>query len=136
MMYLFSGLAIVGALFCYLVMDAKISAFILSGVAVLFLYLQADQEIKAKLNMVEAKFDAAQANFNVDFAKDRREDKEKITALQDRADKLQAEADQAKGNQKAVEAQNEAIRKPLVDALNRQVSNASQDEAPPVTLKK
>ena len=45
-------------------------------------------------------------------------------------------ADQAKANQNLVEAQNEAIRKPLVDALNRQVSNASQDEAPPITLKK
>ena len=136
MMYLFAGLAIVGALVLFFVMEAKIFALILSGVAALFLVLQFTQEFNSKAKAVDTKLDAAQANFNVDFAKARGEGKEKITALQDRADKLQAEADQAKGNQKAVEAQNEAIRKPLVDALNRQVSNASQDEAPPVTLKK
>jgi hypothetical protein len=136
MMYLFSGLAIVGALFCFFVMEAKIFALILSGVAALFLVLQFTQEFNSKANAVDARFDAAQASFNVEFAKARGEDKKTITALQERSDNLQTEADQAKANQKLVEAQNEAIRKPLVDALNRQVSNVSQDEASPITLKK
>lgn len=135
-MYLFSGLAIVGALVLFFVMEAKIFALILSGVAALFLVLQFTQEFNSKSNVVEAKFDAAQASFNVEFAKSNGEDKKTITALQEHSDKLQTEADQAKANQKTVEAQNEAIRKPLVDALNRQVSSAVQDDAPPVTLKK
>ena len=138
MMYLFAGLAGLAGVAALVVFyfDLKILAIALGGVAALFLYIQQDQEHKAKSNAIEAKIDATQANFNLEFAKTRGEDKKTLTALRERADKLQTEADQAKANQNLVEAQNEAIRKPLVDALNRQVSNASQDEAPPITLKK
>ncbi|AGG33026.1 hypothetical protein D521_0457 [beta proteobacterium CB] len=135
MWYLFAGLAGVAALVVFY-FDLKILALALGGVAALFLYIQQDQEHKAKSNAVEAKMDATQANFNVEWAKDRWEDKKTVSALQERANTLQVEADQAKANQRSVEAHNEAIRKPLVDALNRQVTSVAQDDAPPVTLKK
>jgi hypothetical protein len=136
MMYLFAGLTGVAALVVFFVTESKTLALVLGGVAALFLYIQQDQEHKAKSNAIAAKIDATESSFNVDWAKDRGEDKKTISALQVRANSLQIESDQAKANQKSVEAQNEAIRKPLVDALNRQVSNASQDEAPPLILKK
>lgn len=136
MMYLFAGIAGVAAIVVFFVMEGKMLGLILSGVAALFLVLQFLQEFNASSNAKEAKIDATQANFNLEWAKARGEDKKTISALQDRSNSLQTEADQAKANQKSVEAQNEAIRKPLVDALNRQVTSSAQDDAPPVTLKK
>ena len=136
MMYLFAGIAGVAALVVFFLAEGKILGLILSGVAALFLFLQFTQEFNASSSAKEAKIDAAEANFNVEWAKARAEDKKTVTALQERADSLQNEADQAKANQRSVEARNEAIRKPLVDALNRQVTNAAQDDAPPLTLKK
>ena len=117
-------------------MEGKILALILSGVAALFLTLQFAQEFNAKSNAADAKINATDANFNVEWAKARGEDANTVAALQQRARNLQNEADQAKANQKSVQDQNDAIRKPLVDALNRQVTSAAQDDAPPVTLKK
>jgi len=136
MMYLFAGLTGVAALVVFFLMEGKILALVLSGVAALFLVLQFTQEFNASSNATSSKIDAAEANFNLQWAKARGEDKKSVSALQERSNTLQAEADQAKANQKSVEAQNEAIRKPLVDALNRQISEAAQDTAPPVSLKK
>lgn len=136
MFYIFAGLAGIAALVVFFVMEGKIFALILSGVAALFLTLQFAQEFNASSNAKEAKMEAATASFNVEWAKARGEDNKTVSALQDRSNSLQAEADQAKANQKSVQDQNDAIRKPLVDALNRQVTSAAQDDAPPVTLKK
>jgi len=136
MLYLFAGIAGVAALVVFFVMEGKILALVLSGVAALFLTLQFAQEFNAKSNAVEAKIDATQAYLNLEWAKARGEDKKSISALQERANSLQTEADLAKANQKSVQSQNDAIRKPLVDALNRQISEAAQDTAPPVSLKK
>ena len=136
MMYFFAGLAGVAAIVVFFVVEGKILALVLSGVAALFLVLQFTQEFNASSNATSSKIDAAQANFNLEWAKARDEDKKSVSALQERSSTLQAEADQAKANQKSVEAQNDAIREQLADALNSQVAQAAQDTAPPVSLKK
>jgi len=136
MLYLFAGITGVAAVVVFFLMEGKIFAYILIGVAALSLTLQFAQEFNAKSNAVEAKIDATQAYLNLEWAKARGEDKKSISALQERANSLQTEADLAKANQKSVQSQNDAIRKPLVDALNRQISEAAQDTAPPVSLKK
>jgi len=127
MLYLFAGITGVAAVVVFFLMEGKIFAYILIGVAALSLTLQFAQEFNAKSNAVEAKIDATQAYLNLEWAKARGEDKKSS---------LQTEADLAKANQKSVQSQNDAIRKPLVDALNRQISEAAQDTAPPVSLKK
>ena len=121
---------------CIIFLEAKILGLILSGAAALFLVLQFFGDFSATKNANRSNNASSEAQFEVEWASARGATAEKISALEVEAKRLKELAAMTEEERMAVQKENAAARAPLVNALNKQVSEAAADTNEPIVIKK
>jgi len=122
--------------FAFIFIEGKILGLILSGAAALFLVLQFYSDFSATKNANRSNNAASEAQFEVEWASSRGASTQKISALQVEATRLKALAAMTEEERKKVQEDNSNARAPLVNALNKQVNDATADSNEPIVIKK
>jgi len=126
---LLGGVVAAGGVLALFMMESKILGLIFSGVGVFFIGLSMYGDFSANRAATTSSFEAKEAEFDRDFAKASGEDKKTVHALSLRADKLRDESDETEVRRKEILKSGEEARKPLMDALTRQVKAAGKQDA-------
>ena len=116
--------------------ETKLLGLILSGAAALFLVLQFYSDFSATKNANRSNNQASEAQVAVEWASARGLSSEKVSALELEAKRLKELAAMTEEERKTVQEANAAARAPLVNALNKQVSEAAADSNEPLVIKK
>ena len=122
--------------FAFIFIEGKILGLILSGAAALFLVLQFYSDFSATKNANRSNNAASEAQFEVEWASARGASSEKVSALELEAKRLKELAALTEDERKKVQEANAAARAPLVNALNKQVNDATVDSNEPIVIKK
>lgn len=131
-MMIVGGMVAVGGLIALFVMETKLIGLVMSGVGALFLVMSFYSDQAANHAASVGDMRASEAEFNRDFEEAklhmRGGDTKTLDPLKKKADELRAQADAVHDQSKTTLATNEEARKPLLDAVTRQIKAASKDE--------
>ena len=127
---------VIGGGLCFIFLEMKLLGMLLSGAAALFLVLQFYSDFSATKNANRSNNAASEAQFEVEWASARGASSEKVSALELEAKRLKELAALTEDERKKVQEANDAARAPLVNALNKQVNDATADTNEPIVIKK
>ena len=127
---------VIGGGLCFIFLEMKLLGMLLSGAAALFLVLQFYSDFSATKNANRSNNAASEAQFEVEWASARGASSEKVSALELEAKRLKELAALTEDERKKVQEANAAARAPLVNALNKQVNDATADSNEPIVIKK
>jgi len=122
--------------FAFIFVEGKILGLILSGCAALLLVLQFYADFSATKNANRSNNQASEAQFEVEWASSRGASTQKVSELELDAKRLKALAAMTEEERIKVQEANAAARAPLVNALNKQVNDATADSNDPIVIKK
>jgi len=134
--YLVAAPVAATAVVAFLMIESKILGLILSGAAALFLVLQFFSDFSATKNANRSNNAASEAQFEVEWASARGATPEKISALEVEAKRLKELAATTEEERKKAQEANAYARAPLVNALNKQVGEASVESNEPILFKR
>jgi len=122
--------------FAFIFVEGKILGLILSGCAALLLVLQFYADFSATKNANRSNNQASEAQFEVEWASARGASTDRVSQLQLDATRLKELAAMTEEERIKVQEANAAARAPLVNALNKQVIDATSDANEPIVIKK
>jgi len=127
---------LIGGGLCFIFLEMKLVGMLLSGAAALFLVLQFYGDFTATKNSNRSNSAASEAQFESEWAGARGASTEKVSALELEAKRLKELAAMTEEERIKVQESNAVARAPLVNALNKQVNDATADSNEPIVIKK
>jgi len=127
---------LIGGGLCFIFLEMKLVGMLLSGAAALFLVLQFYADFSSTKNANRSNNQASEAQFEVEWASSRGASTQKVSELELEAKRLKALAAMTEEERIKVQEANAAARAPLVNALNKQVNDATADTNEPIVIKK